>query len=1362
VERAPRAAPTHDVKPEDRSRERVRLGVTSIVIVAAVFAQDAGRIAADTKLDLALAPARFLGRALHLWSPDAAFGQLQNQAYGYFFPMGPFFAAAHAVGVPAWVTQRLWQSALLLVAMFGMRLLARRLGIGTPGTQLLAGVVFALTPMVLSKVGPISSEALVECLAPWVLVPLVGARATAFPRAAACRSGVAVLFAGGINAAATIALLPLPALWLLTRAPGATRRRLIRWWLLAVVLACLWWAVPLVELGRYSPAFLDWIEPAAVTTHPTGLLPTLSGNEHWLAYLPPGFGSSWRGGHLLVTNRLAVVDAAVLAGLGLLGLLRRDLPNRRFLVFATVLGIALVTFGHTGSLGPWAAGPEQRLLDGALAPLRNVHKFDLVLRVPLVLAIAHLATMSNPMPIVRRGTAWVAAPAAAVVAVIALAGVAMPVWRGAVEPRGTFASVPDWWSQAATYLDTHDDGSRALVLPGAGHAVFDWGDTQDEPLEALARSRWAVRDLVPLGGAGEARLLDGLDDIVSSGRGSSGLSGYLARAGVGWIVLRHDLDPASLDIEPPLAVRSALATSPGITRVAAFGPLTSSMPMLEIYRVNGAAPRLEALPVAGTVRVQGGVESLLPLITHGLLPPTSAVVLAGNADAGVPEAHMPLVVTDGNRRIETSFARVTDNKSATRYAGQPWSEHRPVHDYHLPGDHAPQAVAVVYGAKAIRASSSAADADAFWLFGSEHSPDAAFDGDPKTTWVSGGASAVGQWVQADYVSPLPADTQVDLSAAAVQHAGPPATAVRVSTDKGSFTAPVGPTARAWPLPGPTRRVRVTILNVIGGGDGDAASVEVGVTNTFPVQRGLAVPAPPDPQPSKTPTFVFTGRSSTDGCLGPGGVPATVCNPAWARHTEDDVGIDRAFTEPVGSSDFVGATARLLGGPALDAVLPHPRGLRITVSSHRLGSAVTSAVAMVDGDRHTTWIAGSATPTVTLAFAAPRLVTGLTLNLASQSSAAAPRDVVVHAHGRTEPARVQSNGLVALPAPLLTKELRLTFPAAKPQLDAAGEPVRLGISELHVTFADGTRSHSVVGATSIVTACGSGPDIRVDDAVVHTGVLARLSDVVHDRDVLLAPCPASSGVVPLLAGPHRVRAAATALALPTAVTLRPSLESATPPTIRSIRVEHTGPGRLDAVVSGGAASWLALAENANPGWQATYGGTRLRGVVLDGWRQGFLLPAGDRGPVSIRYAPDRTYRRGLAAGAVAALLLLLLGARRSRTPAELVARPRRPTVVRVAGVASMVVLALATGPIGTAIVIGVAIAVEGVHRWRGDDATRSFAQALAVAGLAVAVTAALVDFDPVRGSTGAQSWLAQVGCVVALAVTVLRPERGSAP
>ena len=58
---------------------------------AVAWSVPAGRISEDTKNDLYVAPWQLLSRAAHLWDPQVTWGVLQNQGYGYLFPMGPFF-----------------------------------------------------------------------------------------------------------------------------------------------------------------------------------------------------------------------------------------------------------------------------------------------------------------------------------------------------------------------------------------------------------------------------------------------------------------------------------------------------------------------------------------------------------------------------------------------------------------------------------------------------------------------------------------------------------------------------------------------------------------------------------------------------------------------------------------------------------------------------------------------------------------------------------------------------------------------------------------------------------------------------------------------------------------------------------------------------------------------------------------------------------------------------------------------------------------------------------------------------------------------------------------------------------------------
>src|SRR5437660_7382863 len=146
------------------------VGAIALVLT---FAQAPGQVSPDTKLDLTANPLRFLARATSLWSSELPFGQAQNQAYGYLFPHGAFFLLGDTLGVPGWLTQRLWWALLLTVGFWGLLRVAEALGIGTTSSRVIAAAAFALSPRVLTTIGSISSETLPMMLAPWVLLPVI-------------------------------------------------------------------------------------------------------------------------------------------------------------------------------------------------------------------------------------------------------------------------------------------------------------------------------------------------------------------------------------------------------------------------------------------------------------------------------------------------------------------------------------------------------------------------------------------------------------------------------------------------------------------------------------------------------------------------------------------------------------------------------------------------------------------------------------------------------------------------------------------------------------------------------------------------------------------------------------------------------------------------------------------------------------------------------------------------------------------------------------------------------------------------------------------------------------------------------------
>ncbi len=739
---APAAArPTSSSDASALRRIPARAGWLACWLLLALlpFVTAPGQIIADSKLDLAVNPAGFLARALSLWDPQQ-FGQLQNQANGYLFPMGPFFALGRLAAVPPWIVQRLWISAVLIAAFTGTARLAGRLGIGAPWTRAVAGLAYALSPMALTLLGEYSGEYLPQAMAPWILVPLCrggqapppsGCRpaATGLARAAA-RSAVAVALCSGINAACTAAALIPAVVYILTR-PAASRWRLLAWWAPAVVLATLWWSIPLVLLAKYGVSFLPYTESASATTSATSLDHALRGTENWISYLVVDGQPWWLVGYRIANQVLPTLLAGLVTGLGLAGLLRRRMPERRFLIWSVLAGLVIISAGHP-SLGNPLVGPVASVINGPASAFRNLWKFDPLIRLPVALGLAHLL-----------GDWCARAPPHRLMAITAagagIGGLALPVYLSGLANAGSFSQIPSYWTAAADWLNAQAGHQAVLLVPGMTFGQYDWGSPLDEVLQPLTTVDWAERDLSLISSAGNERLLDAIDQRLAAGAGSAGLTQVIARMGVKYVVVRDDLERSVLQGAWPARVNQALASSPGMTEVATFGPLTGSAapddatnldppyPAVEIYQVAGAEPVAAVQPATGTLRVYGAPESMLTLADEGLLD--GRPVLLDGDGAGLPAAGS--VLTDSLRRRVRNFGELRTSYSPTLTATQPAQTWEAAGDYLEPDWSEYLTVARYTGVKDVTASSSASDIGTIpELWASGLLPYAAVDGRP--------------------------------------------------------------------------------------------------------------------------------------------------------------------------------------------------------------------------------------------------------------------------------------------------------------------------------------------------------------------------------------------------------------------------------------------------------------------------------------------------------------------------------------------------------------------------------------------------------------------------------------------------------
>ena len=237
----------------------------------------------------------------------------------------------------------------------------------------------------------------------------------------------------------------------------------------------------------------------------------------------------------------------------------------------------MVGMGHLGPVQGWFAAQLNEALDGVLAAARNVHKFDPVIRLPLVLGLALLLdSLRAPRPVA--GTSTPTAPSALAfrsvswLAIVAVLGAAIPGIVGRMAPAGQVLEVPGYWEEAGAWLDDRGEEGAALMSPGIGVAQFVWGSTNDEPLEFLVEEgRFGVRSNIPFVPPGNIRALDAIEERLTQGRPSRGLAPFLARSGVQYLVVRNDVIKAP-DIPDTVLLHQALDGSPGLRRLVGFGP----------------------------------------------------------------------------------------------------------------------------------------------------------------------------------------------------------------------------------------------------------------------------------------------------------------------------------------------------------------------------------------------------------------------------------------------------------------------------------------------------------------------------------------------------------------------------------------------------------------------------------------------------------------------------------------------------------------------------------------------------------------------------------------------------------------------
>jgi arabinofuranan 3-O-arabinosyltransferase len=489
-----------------------------------------------------------------------------------------------------------------------------------------------------------------------------------------------------------------------------------------------------------------------------------------------------------------------------------------------------------------------------------------------------------------------------------------------------------------------------------------------------------------------------------------------------------------------------------------------------------------------------------------------------------------------------------------------------------------------------------------------------------------------------------------------------------------------------------------------------------------------------------------------GCLTIAGRAAG--DPTFAERGESDGVIDRTFSLPGDAAYQLRARVVASPGPQLNQLLDAGRSISAVASSVDSQDPRERPGAAVDGDPATSWVAasGDLRPSLRLRLAGGTELSTVRLSTDPGAPIARPTRVSIVAGGHRWNLPVPDDGLLRLPRPVRTDTVGIAVLTAQLRLNSStifgGQRLLpAGISEISVNGAVAPAS-----SDDIRFGCGVGLGMQVGERLLEMQASASRVQLLSGQPFDATPC--STAPLSLAQGSQHLRLAAAGPLSPTALILTRQGVSGPPPGADDAGTAEIGSWHAThrtVSVRTDAAALLVVHENANPGWQATLNGRRLQPVTVDGWQQGWRLPAGVTGTVSLSYLPQRGFGLGLIAGALAVLLLCALCFVRPGAVDTRAAVPERAWPERAYLALALTGSLLLAGPVGLLVGAGVAAG----YRWLPRRPPYWAAAApLLLAGIAEAARPSGSP-HPLAGAGWVQGLCVSAFCLLVLGATGLR-------
>lgn len=1290
--------------------------VAAVVAYVPIVLSSPGVVGADTKTYLYLDPGRLLRDAASLWDSDVSLGTVTHQNIGYLWPMGPFYWVFEALGSPDWFAQRIWLGTLLFAAGAGVRFLLRTLDWTGPG-MLVAVLAYELSPYLLDYSARISAVLLPWAGLPWMLAWTIRAARTGSWRHPACFALV-VLTVGSVNATSLLLVGLAPVAWLVharvVERSITTRAALTAAWRIGVLTlgVSLWWIAGLVLQGGYSLPVTRYTETYETVADASTAPEAFRGLGYWFFYGNDKFGQ-WIEPSVEYTQGVWLLfvgfGLAVLALLGA-GLVRWR--HRSYFVLLIVLGGLIAVGSHPFD----APSPLGRLFkdftttDAGLALRSTPRALPMLVLATSIL----LATLVNALH--GRWPSFARVFGGLVLIGVILNNPAMWRIRMIEEHLQRDEDLPEYWLEAIDALDAADRDGRVWEVPGSDFASYRWGNTVDPITPGLLDRGYVARELVPFGSAPSADLLTAFDRRLQEDSLDLDAVAPIARLlSVDDLVHRADLTFERFRTPRPVPTAALLDQTPGITADRAFGPVGANVAgpeqtmldevhlavdddlrepaAVETYVVDDALDIVRTKPVAGALVIVGDGAGLVDAAGAGLVDPERTIWFGADlaADdvlrADVLAEPSTIVVTDTNKRRARRWGTLRENLGHTEQAGEEPLVADPTDnrlalfpqlaDAGVDPDDA-MTVSVQDAPFSLRASAYGNPV----TYTNDDRPALAIDGDPDTAWVVGAFDeARGEWLEFAYEEPvqLPSITLLQvLDPEANRHV----TEVEIRAD-GAVLARVrlGPESREGegqlvdlPAHEPAHRYEIELTDLsLGrqptyGGVSPVGFAEVRMGDAAPVVEYLRTPTAlvdrvGDDLAEHALAVVLTRERS---------------NPQEPVREDPEPEIRRIVELPGDRSFTLEGAARLSAAvreDQIDALIG--RGVTIdgvgvqAASSGSLPGDLWSVSSFAsDGDLDTTWtgtFGPQAGQWIQYTFDEPRVVDAPRLAVVTDGLHSVPTMVEVWVDGVLAGRHPTGLDLIDA-APGTVAEVVIPVEAV------AASTVEFRFAEVaeRVTR-DWYANHFVAMPTAIAEiALGGDGSLFGPPADVATGCLGLVSidgepvdvrvtgaadDALDRRELSLSACAPEPTPT---AGSFTV----TTDARPSGfdvdqVVLRSGEETqglVTPGPVTILDSDDTS-YRL-SVPASDTDRWLILGQSVNPGWEATVDGESLgESRLVDGFANGWLLPAGPEVVVELTWTPQRLVSLSLWASLLSVVVVVGLAFRRPAASAG--DAPRRP-------------------------------------------------------------------------------------------------------